>query len=254
MKDWKELKPHKLNQFPAMQDWEFEELKKSVAKGFDKRMPIVVYVENNGDKGIIDGANRHRACVESNIIPLIREFYGTYQEAMEFILKTNVRRNLSSGQKAAVVLDMDEIVNELVEAASIRMNNGVKVESDPGSRGNQGRISEVIADMANVGRQTVTRTMAIKEADPELYEHVKQGTVSARAAYDRVREREIEADEELSMQRRAKRLLRDAVAIALDIKKEELYQSALQTVKDTYSNGLSEFDFELDIIIKNKNN
>ena len=66
MKDWKELKPHKLNQFPAMQDWEFEELKKSVAKGFDKRMPIVVYVEDNGDKGIIDGANRHRACVESN--------------------------------------------------------------------------------------------------------------------------------------------------------------------------------------------
>jgi len=121
MKDWKELKPHKLNQFPAMQDWEFEELKKSVAKGFDKRMPIVVYIEDNGDKGIIDGANRHRACLESNIIPLIREFYGTYKEAMEFILKTNVRRNLSAGQKAAVVLDMDEVINELVEAAAKSM-------------------------------------------------------------------------------------------------------------------------------------
>ena len=249
MKDWKELKPHKLNQFPAMQDWEFEELKKSVAKGFDKRMPIVVYVENNGDKGIIDGANRHRACVESNIIPLIREFYGTYKEAMEFILKTNVRRNLSSGQKAAVVLDMDEIVNELVEAASIRMNNGVKVEVDldPRRHGAEGWTQNVIADMAGVGKDTVKRAKKVKEADPELYEHVKQGTVSARAAYDRVREREIEADEKLSIQRRAKQLLKKAVAEALENQKDELYQLALQTVEDTYSDGLSEIEFKLKI-------
>lgn len=245
MKDWKELKPHKLNQFPAMQDWEFEELKKSVAKGFDKRMPIVVYVEENGNKGIIDGANRHRACLESNIIPLIREFYGTYKEAMEFILKTNVRRNLSAGQKAAVVLDMDEVINDLVEEANVRQ--GSRTDLDFGSRGNQGRTSEVIADMANVGRQTVTRTMAIKEADPELYEHVKQGTVSARAAYDRVREREIEADEKLSMQRRAKQRLKKAIAEALENQKDELYQLSLQAEEDTYSDGLSEIEFKLKI-------
>ena len=250
MKDWKELKPHKLNQFPAMQDWEFEELKKSVAKGFDKRMPIVVYVEDNGDKGIIDGANRHRACVESNIIPLIREFYGTYKEAMEFILKTNVRRNLSAGQKAAVVLDMDEVINELVEAAAKSMQATQFKSKDDGRCTNApatGRTSEIVANTANVSRRTVDQAIKVKEADPELYEHVKQGTISASAAYDRVKEREIEADEKLSIQRRAKRLLRDAVAVALDRQKEELYQLALQTVEDTYNNGLSEFDFELKI-------
>lgn len=250
MKDWKELKPHKLNQFPAMQDWEFEELKKSITKGFDKRMPIVVYIEDNGDKGIIDGANRHRACLESNVIPLIREFYGTYKEAMEFILKTNVRRNLNAGQKAAVVLDMDEVVNDLVEAAAKSMQATQFKSEDDGwcpSAPATGRSSEMIANIANVGRRTVNRAIAIKEADPELYKHVKQGTVSASAAYDRVKEREIEADEKLSMQRRAKRLLRDAVAVALDKQKEELYQLALQTVEDTYNNGLSEFDFELKI-------
>jgi len=245
MKDWKELKPHKLNQFPAMQDWEFEELKKSVAKGFDKRMPIVVYIEDNGDKGIIDGANRHRACLESNIIPLIREFYGTYQEAMEFILKTNVRRNLSSGQKAAVVLDMDEVINELVEAASVRQGN--RTDLDLGPQRGQGRTREFVAEIAGVGHNTVTEVMKIKKEDPELYEHVKQGTVSARAAYDRVREREIEADEKLSMQRRAKQLLKKAVAKALEDQKDELYQLALQTVEDTYSNGLSEIEFKLKI-------
>lgn len=245
MKDWKELKPHKLNQFPAMQDWEFEELKKSITKGFDKRMPIVVYIEDNGDKGIIDGANRHRACLESNVIPLIREFYGTYKEAMEFILKTNVRRNLSSGQKAAVVLDMDEVINELVEAASIRQ--GSRTDLDFGLHGARGRTQEVVAEMAGVGKETVKRAKKVKELDPELYEHVKQGTVSARAAYDRVREREIEADEKLSIQRRAKQLLKKAVAQALEDQKDELYQLALQTVEDTYSNGLSEIEFKLKI-------
>ena len=245
MKDWKELKPHKLNQFPAMQDWEFEELKKSITKGFDKRMPIVVYIEDNGDKGIIDGANRHRACLESNIIPLIREFYGTYKEAMEFILKTNVRRNLNAGQKAAVVLDMDDVISELVEAANSRQ--GSRTDLNFGAEGQQGRTSEIIANMANVGRRTVNRAIAIKEADPELYEHVKQGNVSASAAYDRVKEREIEADERLSMQRRAKQLLKKAVAQALEDQKDELYQLALQTVEDTYSNGLSEIEFKLKI-------
>ena len=101
--------------------------------------------------------------------------------------------------------------------------------------------------MANVSKRTVDQAIKIKEVDPELYEHVKQGTVSARAAYDRVREREIEADEKLSIQRRAKQLLKKAVAQALEDQKDELYQLALQTVEDTYSNGLSEIEFKLKI-------
>lgn len=251
MKDWKELKPHKLNQFPAMQDWEFQELKKSINKGFDERMPIIVYIEENGNKGIIDGANRHRACLETNTIPLIRDFYGSYQKAVDFILKSNVRRNLSAGQKAAVVLDMDEVINELVEAASIRMNSGVKAESDPGAVLHQGqnepRTAKVVADMAGVGARTVNQAKKIKEVDPELYEYVKSGNISADSAYNQIKDKVISADRDLDIQRRAKQLLKSSVAQALENQKDELYELALETVTKAYDEEAKTFEFNLKI-------
>ncbi len=245
MKNWKELKPHKLNQFPAMQDWEFEELKKSINKGYDEDSPIVVYIEDNGNKAIIDGANRHRACLETNMIPIIREFYGTYKEAMKFILRSNIRRNLNAGQKAAVVLDMDEVINELVEAAKVRECSGVKIESDPGTPVYQGRTREAVAEIAGVGQQTVAQTKKVKEVDPELYEYVKEGRISAKSAYNQIQDKIISADRNLDIQRTAKLILKQAVSQALENQKDELYELALETVTEAYDEGVREFEFEL---------
>lgn len=251
MKDWKELKPHKLNQFPAMQDWEFEELKKSIAKGYDDTMPIVVYIEENGNKGIIDGANRHRACLETNTIPLIRDFYGSYEKAMNFILKTNVRRNLNSSQKAAVVLDMDEVVNELVEAAARSMQSTQFKSSNDGGYPEVptvGRTRKAIADIAGVGQNIVAEAMKVKKVDPELYEYVKEGKISARSAYNQIQDKIISSDRNRDIQRRAKQLVKKSITTALENQKDELYELAIDAVTKAYDEEAKTFQFKLKII------
>ena len=227
MTNWRDLKPHAINQFPAMQEWEYEELKKSLSKGYDRRMPIFVFKgEEDKVHGIIDGANRHRACLETDTIPLIQEFYGSYEEAMSFILKTNTRRNLSAGQKAAVVLDMDSVVAKLIEeAAKNSLSNLNNSRSHAGMT--SGNTDKQLGQMAGVGQSTMEYAKKVKQHDPQLYDYVKSGKISAKSAYSQIQDRIVDGDTELRLQRRAKNILKDAVHKAIEVDKDMLYDTIL---------------------------
>lgn len=264
MINWKELTPHLMNTFPPMQDWEFEELTKSIKKGFDERMPIVYY-KGEGDvrAGIIDGGNRHRACIATGQIPILKEFHGTYAEAKEYILRTNTRRNLTAGQKATIILDMDDVIEQLAEEAAVkhRDDKGQYTQGAPG--GPAGKTADNVAKKAGVGKNTVKQSQKVKKYDAELYAKIKSGETSAKVAAKEVDDmlnkvkvhapdllNKIEADEitlrsafnhiekeikegeaELAIQRAAKSLLTSAVQEALDKVKDKLYQEALDRIE-----------------------
>ena len=57
MKNWRELKPHKLNVYPPMQDWEFQELKESILKK-------AALLEKNQNKKNLDEYKRKNKRIE----------------------------------------------------------------------------------------------------------------------------------------------------------------------------------------------
>ena len=240
--NWREYKPHVLNQFPPMQDDEFNELKESLEKGFDESMPIVIYKgEGDAVPGIIDGANRHRACLETGTVPLFKEFYGSYDKAMAYILRTNVRRNLTAGQKAAVVLDMDHIVVRLVEEAAKRQDLGLPVTQG-------GRTSTKLAEMAGVGPSTMKFSQKVKQHDPQLYQYVKSGQISAKAAYGQIQDRIADGDKHLAMQRRAKSILKNAIQEAINESKDELYEAILDELNSLNEDQQLNFKLKITVI------
>ncbi len=101
-----QLQRHKFNIFPEASKEDFERLVSDMRKsGYDESLPITIY---QGD--ILDGWNRYRACVELGIQAATTAFDGTDADALDYTLRTNKRRNLTSSQWAAVAVEVDEII------------------------------------------------------------------------------------------------------------------------------------------------
>ena len=280
--NWREYQPHVINQFPPMESWEFEKLKKSIAKGFDANEPIWLYKgEDDLVHGIIDGVNRHNACLETGTIPVFKEFYGSYEDAKNKIRQTNIRRNLTASQIAAVELDMDAIVTKLIDQAeknslsNLRRGNESPDTAPVRSRGS---VAGQIAEEAGIGTRTVEQAMKVKLMLPELYKRMKNGEVSAKAAeakasyaqkvakydpdlYDQaVRPGLLDAEDAFNqieatiakqdlryeMQSRAKNILKKAIQDAINEDKDMLYDAILDQV--TEGKDMTTFKLKLNII------
>ena len=95
------MKKHKYNILPEAQPDELAELIADMtAHGYDAKQPITVY---QGD--ILDGWNRHCAAVAAGVSPTIVKFTGSDEEAVFFVLRMGKRRNLNSGQRAAIATE-----------------------------------------------------------------------------------------------------------------------------------------------------
>lgn len=102
---------HRFNIFPEMQYEDYQMLVNDIkTNGFDAKQPIYLF---EGD--VLDGWNRHRACTELNITPVYMQYKGTNEEALMFVLRTNKRRNLTPGQKAAIAADAEEMFIAIAE-------------------------------------------------------------------------------------------------------------------------------------------
>lgn len=182
------MKKHKFNIFPEMQADDYERLKADIAaNGYDESMPITVY---QGD--IIDGWNRYRACNELNTKPKIEQFAGSDTDAIEFVMRTNKRRNLNSSQWACVSAEAKEMlrsVGEAVEAERRRKiaeqmqgNENRKVEKQTSQLIDtsekpirQERTAQKVAEVFNTNRTYVSEAQKLKEEKPEVFEQVKRG-------------------------------------------------------------------------------
>ena len=113
--------------------------------GYDVRFPIYLY---EGD--IIDGWGRYKICQKHKIVPVYENFEGTLLEAIQFILRTNKRRNLTSSQWAAIANEATDIINTLEREAKERQ----KLSEGRGKKGtvkipevNKGETSEKLAEI-----------------------------------------------------------------------------------------------------------
>lgn len=174
------LNRHKFNIFPPAKPEDFERLKQSIRdNGFDPELPVTVY-----QGGVLDGWNRYTACVELGVQPTFRTFEGTDEEALALVMKTNTRRNLSSGQWATIAVEAEEIVKRIRAAAETRQKTG---KADLGGKflqGSQveGKSAHQIGVAFNTNQKYVNQAARIQKAAPEVFEKVKAGKISMQDA------------------------------------------------------------------------
>jgi N6-adenosine-specific RNA methylase IME4 len=167
---------HRFNIYPEMQPEEFERLKANIStNGYDAKYPIWVF-----ENAIIDGWNRYRACLALNVAPVIRHFDGSAVDAMQLVIKSNDRRDLSSSQRAAIAVEAEDIVEMLKDEAKARQIRK-PVESVPQliaeqKKAEQNEARTQLAQTFGTNRQYINDAAKIKAQNPEAFKQVLSGT------------------------------------------------------------------------------
>lgn len=173
-----EYKKHRLNIYPEMQEDEFSRLRTNIfANGFDEKYPIYLF-----EGEIIDGWNRYKACKALNINPVFKNFEGNSYDAMQLIIRSNDRRDLTSSQRAAIAVEAEELVAMLKEEAAKRYaenvgrppkESGQKIApiNDP----EQNKVRTQLAQTFGTNRQYVSDAAKIKENNPVAFNQILSG-------------------------------------------------------------------------------
>ena len=149
--------------FPLMTGADFDALKADIA-AHGQREPIWLHPDGR----IIDGRNRHRACVELGITPTFRTWDGG-DGLVAFVVSLNLhRRHLSESQRAMVAAKL----------ANMPRGGDRKTESK------DQLISRFdAAEMLSVSVPSVMRARAVQSTGaPELVAAVERGDVAVSAA------------------------------------------------------------------------
>ena len=163
--DQHKLDRHEFNLYPQASEKDFLELVESIqSNGFDINNPIVLF-----EGKIIDGWNRYLASVRADKRYTTKDFKGSREEALDYILRTNIRRNLTASQKATLA---SEYLPLLEEAAKARKEGGKKVESE------KGRSTQKAAQLFDTNEKYVEKAKKLKKENPTEFEKVKSGEKS----------------------------------------------------------------------------
>lgn len=140
---------------------------------------------------LLDGRNRMEACRIAGIEPQFIEYDG--DSPVAFIIGVNLhRRQLDKGQKIALALEIEPYFAEEArkrQLATLKKGTVSDVENVP--QREKARSRDQAAAAVGVSGKLVSAAKAIKEADPERFEKVKQGTLTVAKA-----KKEIKAEQD----------------------------------------------------------
>ncbi len=151
--------------FPLITGQELEDLAADI-DAHGQNEPIVTY-----QGMILDGRNRHEACVSIGKKPKFTAFTGNDKEALAYVLSANLkRRHLTESQRAMVAAEMANLTEGRPNSANLQ--SFVPLIS-------QAKAAEAVS----VSTRTVADAVAVKNVGiEELADAVKAGEVSVSAA------------------------------------------------------------------------
>lgn len=159
--------------FPMMSPSDLSELTADISR--NGLLEPIVLCEGK----ILDGRNRLVACELANVEPRFVDVNGDAPSPVLYVLAKNLhRRHLTVSQRAAIAA---EAVPILEHEAKNRMLAGTLAPV-----GAKGKSAEIAAKEVQASERSVERAIAIKKADPALFEKVKAGEVTAYTAYERI--------------------------------------------------------------------
>jgi hypothetical protein len=229
------MKKHKFNIFPSTDNNEYQMLISDMrANGYDKSQPIVLF-----ENAIIDGWHRYLVCQELGIAPTTRIFLGSQAEAIDFVMRTNKRRNLNSGQWACIANEAEEMIEALKAGAKAKQaeaGGDKKSETYKKSVGQQiaqpltlpkpeakqvvispeltaktkpkagpqpkqeTRTSDKLAKTFNTNKQYIKDAAKMKIETPEVFEQVKTGKLTITKAKKQVKQEQKKEEKETLLQ------------------------------------------------------
>lgn len=162
------------NLFPMMPDAELAYIVEDMkANGYDPSMPVITY-----EGQILDGRNRFKAADLAGVEPSFVEYEG--DDALAYVIRHNLhRRQLSTGQKAAIVDEIAILKRGRNWNNSAIMQNKITVEQ--------------AANQIGVSARTVHEYREVKREEPELAEQVKQGKIELSLAKKKVKKNKKQA-------------------------------------------------------------
>jgi site-specific DNA-methyltransferase (adenine-specific) len=189
---------------PAMRSGEYRELLADV-RAHGIRVPLDILADGR----VLDGRHRLKAAREAGLdtVP-VRVLALDEAEAIQHIRVTAVqRRNLSAGQRAAVVVALDAVVAKLRGEAKERQVEGGRAGGrrkggkavatlpqpsgdTPSDRKAHGRTREQLAEEAAASPRTIQDMLKVQAADADLADKVRDGTVTLPQAVREVRRKE----------------------------------------------------------------
>ncbi|NVN97256.1 hypothetical protein HXX01_03445 [Candidatus Nomurabacteria bacterium] len=183
------MNKHRYNIFPEMNQEEYTKLKNDILlNGYDETMPIYLF-ENE----ILDGWNRYKVCNELSIIPIYEVFEGKNIDAINYVLRTNKRRNLTSSQWAAVAVTSDEIINSIKYEVKEEMKKKVSEAKTFGNKlpkVEDTRSDLIISDTFNTNRAYINKANNLKENHPVKFGEVFLGIKTITEAEKEIRKEE----------------------------------------------------------------
>src|SRR6516165_2320641 len=147
--------------FPLIEGAEFNDLVADIeVNGLHE--PIIIYEDM-----ILDGRNRHRACLAANVEPTYTVYQG--DDPVSYVISLNLRRrHLNESQRAMVAAKL----------ATLKRGDN---QHSPIGETSQARAAELL----NVGKRSVERAADVRDQGaPGLIQAVERGDVSVSAAAD----------------------------------------------------------------------
>lgn len=187
---------------PPLSDREYARLKSDIAK--NGLLSAIMVIEVDGEPQVIDGRHRLRACEELDIAPEYQYYDLENMTPGQMVWSTNgLRRHLKPSQRAAFYAELcgkaaklkakeRQVAGLMQGDLPVRANLPERETDDsvranlPGQKEEQ-RARDEVAEIAGVSPRTVQDAMTVQEADPELFEQVKEGAITASAAARQVR-------------------------------------------------------------------
>ncbi len=176
------------NIFPLMQGAEYQALCDDITD-HGLHEPILVY-----EGSILDGRNRHRACIDAGIEPRFREWDGN-GSAVNMVVSMNLhRRHLNPGQLAFVALEVEKVKAVQAKERQRGGQGGVLLVSNLTQA--KGRARDQAAAMFGVSTGYVQEAKKLNAEAPDLAEKVKAGEVKLWEATQEAKKRVREAARE----------------------------------------------------------
>jgi N6-adenosine-specific RNA methylase IME4 len=127
---------------------------------------------------LIDGHNRYKICIKHGLaFSVVEKEFASESNVKECMINNQFgRRNLSNYQRSVLALELESVFSE---RAKERMLSG-----NPVPKSEQGRTIEKVADVANVGKDTIAKVKKIEAvAIEEVKERLNSGEISINEAY-----------------------------------------------------------------------
>lgn len=172
------MQKHKFNIYPELQEDEYSRLKEQINNGYDKLFPVIIYQDK-----ILDGWNRYRICKELKIDFYRKDFKGTDDDALQFVIKSNERRDLTKSQRACLAVELKPMFEELAkkrQRANLKQGDKTPVPENFPERNAESR--EQAGEQFGVNPHYVQDAQNIKKEDPDLFESIKSGEVTIQEA------------------------------------------------------------------------